>query len=97
MTFILGAIALGALALRALWLRTVGTNPARAVEVATRVKLSTNLLVLGAQAAGYAAELLSGSRTTLPSTTSTTPTYTGGTTIPSAATFGSRTAGAVAD
>ena len=98
MTILLGSIALAAIALRALWYRLVGSDPVAAFATAQRVKLGTNLLILGAQTAGYVAELMAGTRSTLPSTTSTTTTApTSGPTIPSAATFGSRTAGSLSD
>lgn len=98
---ILGAICGTALALRALWRRTMGENVGRAMSTARQIKLGTNLLITVAQAAGYIAEILSGTRTTLPGVGSTTAAVdtlsSSGVRIPSAETFNSRRAGSLAE
>lgn len=96
MGLVLGAIAGAAIALRALWLKLTRDNPARSLAMARQIKLGTNLLTVTSQAVGYAAELLSGTRTSLPGTSSTTTQVVAGTVIPSADTFNSRTAASVA-
>lgn len=72
MAVILGSITLAAIALRALWRKVMGEDIGRAHATARQIKLSTNILITCAQAAGYIAELLAGTRTTLPATGSTT-------------------------
>lgn len=72
MGLILGTIAVGAAMLMALWRKTFDANPAAGYFFARRLKLGTNLLIAGGQFTGYVGELLSGTRTTLPATSSTT-------------------------
>lgn len=95
MGLILGSIAAAAVALRALWMKVMREDVARALMTARQIKLGTNLLIVCAQAAGYIAELLSGTRTTLPSTGSSTMSMDSQGSSPMAAKFNSRTADSV--
>lgn len=102
MAWILAGITGAVLAAKALWKRLTHEDPVVGLMASRKIKLGTNLLIVGAQAVGYAAELLAGTRSTLPSTTSTTTntetrTSPSGVTLPGGAAFGSRTAATMAD
>lgn len=102
MALLLGGIAVAVIAARALWKRLTHNDPVVGLMASRKVKLGTNLLIVGAQAVGYAAELLGGTRSTLPSTTSTTTNtetrvHPSGVTLPGGAVFGSRTAASVSE
>jgi hypothetical protein len=71
MALVFGIAAVVAAA-QALWRRFTHENPTQALMSGRQVKLSTNLIIVLAQAVGYAAELLSGTRTSTPATSSTT-------------------------
>jgi hypothetical protein len=78
MAMILGGIAAAVIAARALWDKLTGNNPTVELMMSRKVKLGTNLIVVAAQAVGYIAEILGGTRTTTPGTTSTTAGVAGG-------------------
>ena len=96
MAMILFALALGVMALRNMWRNAYAADLAGGIIAARNIKQATNILIVSAQTVGYVAELLAGTRTTTPGTTSTTAvlesSVIAGITVPSAATFGSRTA-----
>lgn len=68
----MGGITAGALWLWAMWRKRYAEDPVSGLFFARRLKLGTNLVIVGMQAAGYLAELLAGSRTGTPATSSTT-------------------------
>jgi hypothetical protein len=72
MALILGGIAAAAIAAQALWRRITHESPMASLMASRNVKLSTNLIIVTAQAVGYIAELLGGTRTNTPATLSTT-------------------------
>jgi hypothetical protein len=104
MGLILASLTVAVLWLRARWLRLYGRDPVAGIEMARNIKQGTNLLIVAAQATNFAIDVMSGMRTSVPtsfSSVTASPGLSGasrmnGYTIPGANAFGAQRAGSFA-